>query len=190
MKCEWAIQETDWLGHWLTPIDIKPWRKKINAIIALKSSKNLRELRKFLQAVNFNKDMWKRRSHFQQPLTDLIGERKHVWLDINEKAFNKIKSILSTDALLYYPDHNKRFDIWTDSSDYLLGSTIGERDDEGTFRTVAFFSKKLNKARRNYSTGEKECISIYENLKTYRTMLLGAEIHIFTDHKKNSLTIV
>ena len=44
LKFELSIQETDFLGHWLTPQSIKTYYKKGNAIGQLEKPKNLKQL--------------------------------------------------------------------------------------------------------------------------------------------------
>jgi RNase H-like domain found in reverse transcriptase len=49
---------------------------------------------------------------------------------------------------------------------------------------ATYFSRKLNAAQRNYTTGEKEILSIVETFKEYHTMLFGCrELHVYTNHK-------
>jgi hypothetical protein len=105
------------------------------------------------------------------------------WTDIEQKAFDTMKRIISRETLLAYPDFNKPFIIHTDASLKQLGAVISQDN-----RPIAFYSRKLNPAQTRYTTTERELLSIVETLKEFRNILLGHRIRIYTDHKNLTYT--
>ena len=178
LKCEWAIQEMDFWGHWLTPSGVKPWHKKVDAILQLRPPTNVKQLRSFLSMVNYYCDMWPHHTHVLAPLTALTGKRSFLWTTECQEAFDQMKALVSLDALLTFPDHTQPFDVETDASEYQFGSIIKQHG-----RPVAYYSRKLNSAQRNYTTIEKELLSIVKTFKELRTISLGSGIRVHMDHK-------
>jgi hypothetical protein len=92
LKCEWAIKETDWLGYWLIPRGLKPWKKKIDAILDMDCPCNATELRMFIGCIKYYHDMLPSCAHILKPLTDQSGLKKKApikWTDDMQQAFDK-----------------------------------------------------------------------------------------------------
>ena len=180
-KCLFCQPEIDYLGYIITKEGIKPQPKKVQAIIDMQRPTTKTEVRHFLGMVQYYRDLWPRRSEICAPLTELTkGTKKGPvqWNDRCETAFTKMKRLIAKETLLAYPDFNKKFTIHTDASDFQLGAVITQEN-----KPLAFYSRKLTSSQRNYTTTEKELLSIVETLKEFRNILLGYEIEIFTDHK-------
>jgi hypothetical protein len=84
------------------------------------------------------------------------------WTDEMQKAFDNMRLLMAANALAAYPDDNKWSNVYTDASDFQLGACIIQ---EG--RPIIYFSQKLTKSWQNYTTMEKEMLSIVATLKEF-----------------------
>jgi hypothetical protein len=126
---------------------------------------NATELRMFIGRINYYRDMWPSCVHILKLLTDQFGLRKKapiIWTDEMQTAFDKMRLLMAANALAAYPDHNKRLNIYTDTSDFQLGACIIQ---EG--RLIAYFLHKLTKSQQNHTTMEKEMLSIVATLEEF-----------------------
>ena len=144
----------------------------------MRAPTNVKELCSSLGRVMYYRDMWPYCSHILAPLTALVKSKKFQWGPEQQKAFDEMRFLMVTDCVLVFPDHNKPFMVESDASNYQLGAVIKQ---EG--RAVAYYFCKLTLVQKNYTTIEKELLSVIEMLHTFCTMLLGAKIVVKTDHK-------
>jgi hypothetical protein len=135
--------------------------------------------------VNYYRDMWPHRSHILAPITVKTGTPKKgvkppafQWTPDMQKACDQMKALMAANVLCAYPDHNKPFHIFTDAYNYQLGACIMQDD-----KPVAYYSRKLNSAQMIYATIDKELVFVVATLREFCSVLLGAELHVHTNHK-------
>jgi hypothetical protein len=62
-KCYFGEAKIDYLGYEITRDGIKPQPIKVEAILKISPPKTKRQLRHFLGMINYNRDMWQKRSN-------------------------------------------------------------------------------------------------------------------------------
>jgi RNase H-like domain found in reverse transcriptase len=83
--------------------------------------------------------------------------------------------------ILRLPDPERQFVVTTDASNLATGAVLSQDFGQGP-QPIAFESRKLSAAERNYPTHEKELLAIVHALKTWRFYLLGRHFLVQTDH--------
>ena len=114
-----------------------------------------------------------RRTHILAPLIKVdIGPkgRKKLCNDALESSFKELKRMISAETLISDPDWKMPFTVHTDASDKQLGAVFSQNK-----KYISFFSRRLSKPQRNYTTTEKEILVVVECLKKSRGIILATK---------------
>jgi hypothetical protein len=161
---------------------VKPDVKRIEAVKEYPKPKTTGELKGFLGLVGYYLRFIPNFSKIAKPLTELLKkDTPYVWDDKTEEAFISLKTLLTTEPLLQYPDFTQPFILTTDDSNDAIGAVLSH-GPIGKDPPNAFASRTLNKAERNYPTVEKELLAIVWGCKYFRQYLYSRKFTIVTDH--------
>ena len=170
---------------------VKPIEAKVEAISNFPVPTCKRQLMRFLGMAGYYRKLCNNFSVIAEPLTNLLSKRMMFkWTSDCQNAFDKLKAILRSEPVLLAPNFNKEFKLAVDASDVGAGGVLLQEDDNGVDHPVCYFSKKFNKHQKNYSTVEKECLSLILALQHFEVYLTSSSspIVVFSDH--NPLTFI
>ena len=97
-----------------------------------------------------------------------------------EAAFDKLKTMLVSPPIMRSPNWNLPFKIMCDTSDYVIGAVLGQREDKKAF-VIYYANKTLDSAQANHTTMEKEFLAVVFALEKFMLYILGSPVTIFTD---------
>ena len=119
-----------------------------------------------------------------RPLTDLLKKvTDWRWDNTHADAFQAIEESLLHALILTLPNPEYSFSVVCDASDFAIDSALLQTDDAGRERVIAFKSRQLKAAEKNYPVHDKELLAMKYALVKFRVYLLGSKpFVVYKDH--------
>ena len=191
-KCHFCNTSCDYLGHHVSRQGLQMEAAKVEAIKAIDPNNfsTLEDVRSFLGLCSYYRKLIPKFTQLAGPLTDLTKTSEDIDVAAEcqteriKASIATLKGVMINAPVLQMPDFSRDFIVKTDAAvKFGIGGVLSQKDDKGIEHVVAYFSRKLSAAQRNYSVTEVELLAALESLKHWRTYLWGRPFHLIVDHQ-------
>ena len=183
-KCFFMLPSVEYLGHEVSAEGLRPTKEKVRAVVEAPAPLNVMQLRSFLGLVNYYSKFLPQLASTLAPLHRLLQKNTQWrWGNAEMEAFNKAKEELASPRLLTHFNPRRPLLLSCDASPYGIGAVLSHSFEDGSEKPVAYASRSLAPAERNYAQIEREGLSIVFGVKKFHQFLFGHKFTIFSDHK-------
>ena len=195
-KCEFFKKKITYLGHVVSEEGIEVDPKKTEAVKNWPVPETVTDVRSFLGFTNQYRKFIPKYAHVARPLNELISgdnskkkKKKVQWTPECQGAFETLKEHCCATPVLAYADYKRPFRLHTDASDLGLGAVLYQQDENGKNKVIAYASRTLNQAEKNYPAHKLEFLALkWAVTSRFHEYLYGGEFAVYTDN--NPLTYV
>ena len=190
-KCELNRHSLTFFGLVFSAKGVSPDPKKVKAIHDAPPPTSVSEVRSFLGMVTYCAKFLPNFSDITKPLRELT-KRDTVfrWKEEQNRAFRKVKQMLTSDTVMAYFDKEKHTELTTDASPWGLSAILSQRTPgQEDRRIVAYVSRSLTPVEQRYSQTEREALAIVWAVERLHMYLYGGHFTLHTDCKPVELIL-
>ncbi|KAE8228970.1 hypothetical protein CF326_g6075 [Tilletia indica] len=189
-KCEFFVQETEFLGFLLSTTGLAADPSKLDTIRDWPTPRSVTDVRAFLGHAGFYRRFVDDYSRIALPLTRLTrtgpGSSSFSWSPAAQLAFDTLKSRFLSPPVLRHFNFESPSVLYVDASDFAVGAVLAQPDPAtGVLHPCAFYSRQFLDAEINYKVYDKEMTAIMAALDHWRSWLIGSDhkLLILSDHR-------
>ena len=147
-KCNFFSKGIQYLGHILSATGIQPLPSKTHATKHMQPPTMPKQVQAFLGLVRYYRKFIKGFTKIAKPLMMLTQQQvKFERTPVHHTAFVHLKETIIQTPILHYPDPDKKYIVYTDTSDDVCGAQLSQEHDGAEF-PVAFLSHTFTETQR------------------------------------------
>ena len=183
-KCRFFMERIEYCGHEIDKYGLHKTNAKIEAVQNAPRPQDVSSVRGFIGLINYYHRFLPNLSSVLHPLNQLL-EKDHTWEWSREceDAFKEAKRLVTSEQVLAHYDPDLPVRVACDASPYGLGAVLSHVMSDGSEKPVAFASRTLNRAERNYSQIDKEALALVWGIRKFNHYLYGRRFTLVTDHQ-------
>ena len=155
-KCQFFKTSVKFLGTVIDEQGIHADPTKTKAISEFPPPQNVKDLQRFMGMVNHLGKFIPRLAEMSEPLRQLLcKDTTWLWTDPQQRAFEQIKTTLTSAEVLACYDPSRPTIIAADASLNGIGAVLLQVQDDGNRRPISYASRSLSDTEKRYAVIEK-----------------------------------
>ena len=180
-KYEFLKPEINYLAYIISSHGLRPDPEKLKAVKEFPVPKHQKNIKQFLGLAGYSRRFIKNFAEIAKPLTNLLRkEQLFVWYESVQTAFETVRDKLCEPPVLAHPHFEDKFLVTTVASGYAIGAVLSQ-GEIGKDRPIAFVSRAMKQAEKNYCTFSKEALAIVYAITQLRPYLCGNKFTLITN---------
>ena len=182
-KCQLFRKELQYMANTIfiqeRRMCVRLLHSRLEAIQKLRLPTTVKGCRSFMGMENYLSIFCQDLQKLLKPIYDMTRkDRPFKW---GQEVFEEIKGRLQKPPVVHLPDSKGRFHLYSDTSKYATGSALYQIQN-GIIKLIAYESKRLPEAAKNYSITELEMCGLAINITSFAHLLERVDFDVTVDH--------